>query len=370
MRYLTTLLCVLSVLLLAAPATAQESEADPIQRLQAAGPLPVLTPFILSLGFLDLQPTSAAVLPQGDWQAKLTLTGANYFASSTPLQNMLLTRDSRAKLSLEDLRSIADSAGGELYFADAESYRTDLVLGRGVGHRMELYVVIPVISAVGGRLDGVIEGFHSAFGLSQEGRQAVPRDDFTVFLSSDQGELYIGEPPGISLGDVSLGAKVALRSTMDGWNLTLNGEAKAPTGHRERLAGSGSVDLGTQLLALWMGRRYSFHGAAGVRWLGPNDLIGTDRQTALSALVGLERQLGRRTSALVQLSVSQGVFRQLHLSELNDTAIQGTLGLKHLARRGNILFLGVTENIAYFGNTPDVAFHLGWMRRFSARRAP
>lgn len=349
-----------------ARAQAQEAteEENPSLQLQNTGPLPVRTPFILSLGFLDFQPMSAAILPKGDWEARLTLTGASNFASSVPVQHYLVRQSERRPISLSDLRALAESNDNSLYYTDAESYRTEFVLERGLGHRSQAYIVLPIVSAVAGRLDGLIEQFHSTFGLGQEGRTGVPRNSFTVYLADGENELYIGEAPGISLGDISAGGKYLLMTPRNGFELAVNGELKLPTGNRDRLAGSGSVDFGTQLIASWHGRRSGLHGAAGVRLLGPNELLGLRQQSVLSGLVAWELEFGRRTSALLQLTASQGIFRQLGVDFLDDPAFQGTIGIKRAIRRRNVAFFAVTENLAHLGNTPDVGFHFGWIRSF------
>lgn len=363
---LITIILLLPASLIAttAPARAQDATdvVGPTQRLQDTGPLPVRAPFILSLGFLDFQPMSATVLPKGSWEARATLTGASNFASSPAIQHYLIRQTERHQLSLSELRDFAAENGGRLYFTDAESYRTEFVLERGLGHGAQAYVVVPVVSAVAGRLDGLIEQFHRSFGLGQEGRTGIPRDSFTVYLVDGETELYIGEPPGISLGDISAGGKLSLTTLASGVELTLNSELKLPTGSRSRLAGSGSLDFGTQLIASWHGRRNGLHGAAGVRLLGPNKLLSTRQQTVLSGLVAWELAFGGRTSALLQLTASQGLFRQLGLDLLDDTALQGTIGVKRAIRRQNVAFFAVTENLDHFGNTPDVGFHFGWIR--------
>lgn len=354
---------------LAGPATraqAQDApdEENPSLRLQNTGPLPVRAPFILSLGFLDFQPMSAAILPKGAWEARVTLTGASNFASSVPVQHYLLRQSERRTISQSELRAFAESNDGRLYFTDAESYRTEFVFERGLGHRAQAYIVLPIVSAVAGRLDGLIEQFHSTFGFGQEGRTGVPRNSFTVYLADGDNELYIGEAPGISLGDISAGGKYLLMQLEDGFEMSVNGELKFPTGNRDRLAGSGSMDFGTQLIASWHGRRNGFHGAAGIRLLGANELLGLRRQSVLSGLVAWEYEFGRRTSALLQLTASQGIFRQLGVNFLDDTAFQATIGVKRAIRRRNVAFFAVTENLAHLGNTPDVGFHFGWIRSF------
>jgi hypothetical protein len=53
----------------------------------------------------------------------------------------------------------------------------------------------------------------------------------------------------------------------------------------------------------------------------------------------------------------------LDLEELTRVSTQLTLGYKRAIGK-QVLFLGITENVASFNNSPDIGFHVGWTRAF------
>lgn len=69
--------------------------------------------------------------------------------------------------------------------------------------------------------------------------------------------------PSGGLGDVSLGLKARLPSPSPSWQLAIEGQLELPTGDEDDLYGSGSVDLGAQLLSrleAWKGRHEATQG--------------------------------------------------------------------------------------------------------------
>jgi len=96
--------------------------------------------FILSLGFLAFEPTSAEVLAAGEWQLDAVFTSASTWALSAPLEIDLDARAERAPVGTEQLRQfIGRSRDGGLVFADGEVSRTVVAVRRGLGgaYRLE-----------------------------------------------------------------------------------------------------------------------------------------------------------------------------------------------------------------------------------------
>ena len=334
--------------------------------LADTGPLRVRDQFLLGMGFLAFDPVSADILKKGEWQVDLILTVSNDFAHSEVIEDFLEERTQREPLTLEQLRGIdAEDPESGVFLVDGEHYRTALAMRRGLRTGIQVELVIPVINFQGGFLDSTVESFHDLFSLGQAGRLGVPRDAFEVYVRSSEGELFVDEDPGTALGDIVLGAKFDLLRRPEAKSFSLSAESlvKLPTGDEERFTSSGSTDLGLQLLATRYFRKSCLHGSLGLAYLGEMERLGVSSQALVSGMIAYERGLGTRTSILAQMTLSQSPFGDLDLEELKDLSTQLTLGVKRVVGK-QVLFAGITENVASFDNSPDIGFHLGLTRTF------
>ncbi|HXO21853.1 MAG TPA: DUF3187 family protein [Thermoanaerobaculia bacterium] len=354
----------LPALLAAAPAASAEAEAPPTT-LADTGPLGIRDQFLLDMGYLAFQPDSADVLARGRWRIDAVETVTNTFAHSPAVLDVLLARTERRALTLDELRGIAASRPRQgIFQLDGEVYSTAVRLRRGFGDGLELELMIPVLDAQGGHLDGVIESFHSTFGLAQNGRLGVPRNGYLVYLKGAKGETFLSGDRGWGLGDLVVSAKHSLDLPRLPFELAVLGSLKLPTGDQAKLYDSGSVDLGLQLLATRHFARSSLHAGLGLLVLGDSAVFHTDRQLAWSTLLAYEHALGRSTAAIVQLAYSQSPFRQLDVADLDVGTYEISVGLKQGFGANRQVFLALTENLAHYNNTSDVGFHLGFTRGF------
>jgi hypothetical protein len=347
-------------------AAAETTPAAPLEvsrYLLDTGPLRIRDQFLLGMGFLAFDPVSADVLAAGAWQVDAVSTVTNTFAHSPAVEDALDAR-SRQPLGREELRDLAGRNGGAIFHADGELYRFAIAARRGIGRGRQLEIVVPVLSFQGGSLDGTIESFHDTFGFGQAGRIGQPRGAVQAFVATGGRELYAEDLPDLALGDVVVGVKQRLRSTLRGTELAVEGLVKLPSGDSGRLTGTGSVDVGAQLLATRYFKRSCVHAAVGVLALGGWDELGIGSQTALSGMAAWEIGFGPTRTLLLQGTVSQTPFRDLGLDELSAVSTQLTIGAKQVVRGGRVLFVGVTENVVSFDNTADIGLHLGLTSTF------
>jgi hypothetical protein len=376
--FLPSLLVVLVVATAAAAQTpAEERVEDSVESTTEAvkdagrylvdtGPLRIRDQFLLGMGFLAFDPVSADIVAPGQWQFDVILTVSNDFAHSRSVEELLDEREGREPLTLEQLRVLdaADPQQG-IYMIDGEHYRTAIAVRRGIRENLHLELVVPVISFKGGSLDSTIESFHDAFSLEQSGRLGVPRNDFGVYVGNDGLEVFEDEDPGWSLGDIVLGAKWGILPGDDerSFELALEGLIKLPTGDEERFTSSGSTDFGAQLLATKYFGKSCIHSSLGLAYLGDYDRLGISSQLQVSGMIAYERGFGSKTSLLAQATVSQSPFGDLDLEKLDVISTQITLGAKRVIGQ-QVLFIGITENVANFDNSADIGFHVGLTRIF------
>ena len=347
-------------------AAAAPVRAEVDRYLIDTGPLRIRDQFLPGLGFLGFDPVAADILDDGAWQVDFVLTASNTFAHSLAVERVLEARGGRETLGLAELRAIdPDRPGGTLFYLDGEHARGAVAVRRGIGHGLQIELLLPVIQISGGFLDSTIEGFHDTFSLGQAGRLGVPRDGFTAYVRTARREVYVERAPGLALGDAVLGARYDLRHgrPSPAFQLAIEALAKLPTGDVRRLTSSGSADFGVQLLGTRYFRGSCLHLSANAAYLGPHDLLGLDAQTIVSGMLAWEIALGSKTTGLIQATVSQSPFADLHSDEISSASNQLTAGVKHPVGR-SVLFLGVTENLANFNNTADIGLHFGVTRAF------
>jgi hypothetical protein len=356
-----------TLLALALPAVAS---AEINRYLIDTGPLRIRDQFLPGMGFLAFDPVSADVLEAGRWQLDVVLTVSNDFAHSPAVEDLLEARDERAGLTLGELRAVASEPPDQgIFLIDAEHYRAAVALRRGMGHGLQLELVLPVIRFDGGLLDSTIESFHDTFGLGQAGRLGAPKDQVLIYVRGSERELFVDDAPGTALGDAVVGLRADLlsRRAPRRFELAVEGLVKLPTGDEGRLTGSGSADVGAQLLATRYFRRSCLHFAFGMARLGAFDRLGLDSQTVFSGMLAWEFSVAPTVTVLAQATLSESPFDQLHLEELDALSTQLTLGLKTAVGQ-RVFFFGITENLANFNNSPDVGFHFGVTRTFDGSR--
>ncbi len=354
---------ILVLLALGLAAGAGAEEWEPLEGLSFldTGPLRIRDQLLIGMGFLSVEPESADVLGQGQWQIDLVQSVTNTWVQSSNVEKFLDARDERAPLTLDELRSIEPDRPGEgLYHADGELYRTSLVVRRGIGHGLQLSLTVPALGLRGGAGDSVIEGFHDTFGFGQQGRDGALRNDYRVYVRDARGnELYRPDAPGFGLSDISLGIKARLR-TSSAWHLAVAGTVKLPTGDEDDLAGSGSIDLGLQVLSTRYFDRSCLHAAVAVSHLGESQLLGD--QTLFSAMLAYERAIGTKTSIVAQTTVSQSPFGDLKIGELDQIAYLVDLGVKRGLSERTVIFAAISENVVNLGSSIDVGLHFGITR--------
>lgn len=337
-----------------APPTATSSVAAPV-----AGLLPVDDRFLLRTGLLSLPPTATEALADGTWAMTATVHRANSFAKSPDVLAVLESRPSRIPTrDVHRLRTKRQSPGPTRFLVDGELSELELNVRRGLGRGFELGIDLRLLEAGGGAYDSAIEGFHETFGFGQAGREGLLRDDYGIYLETEEAVIEAAARPS-GLADLRLALHWSSPTPAGAWDVAVRGMVELPTGDRDALFSNGSLDLGAQLLASRRLGRGRLHLAAAAVMVGAWDDMGLDRQLLLAGTAGYERPLRQRSSFLVQLHAGQSPFSDLQLAGLGEDVFLVTLGLKRRLRSGTEVFFALTENALHYENSADIALHLG-----------
>ena len=321
-----------------------------------------LSPF----GFLrlDMRPPHAVSIEPGSWTLETEFASQNTWAMSPEVERYLtgLEAGGRRPLGETELAAI-HNLPGENYLVDLEMTVVDATLHYKFSPRLSGYLIASAVSYEGGFLDGTVERFHKALGLSSYGRPAVNRNDVNLIydLKSTSFASLGGAPTSGGLLDPTIGLRYSGIPLGRAWQLSVEGAVKLALAGERQLLSTGRTDYGVQTTAQWRGVRQAFYAnASAVYYSGGDFPVRQERQIIPTLILGYEYALTANTNLNIQGYASTGVYShsQTDLEELLANKYQVTAGFRH--RRDNMMIsFGITENVQNINNTPDIGFQLG-----------
>lgn len=310
---------------------AQDDEPEGWDVNVGLGPLALREQFLLSQTHLTLTPQDPRPTDRGHWRAGLTLDWANTFGRKNVT-----------------------------YLVDGETVTTVPYLRYGVLEGLELGLDVPIHWRGGGAMDGFIQDFHDAFGVSQNGREDLPDDDFNVFVNDREGNFYQLDDEGWGLGNVGASAKLTLSQGDERMPaLALQALVTAPTGDQRREFSQGGWDGGVvaSVSKGFCGSLY-LYGNAGLTVFS-NDSQGPIELASTRGffMIGAEYRFTRCFSLVLQTSITSPYFDEEHLSAW--TGIVG-FGPKFQVGERCKVELGALENYRGYDVSADFGVHLGF----------
>ncbi|MCX7073057.1 MAG: DUF3187 family protein [Gammaproteobacteria bacterium] len=250
---------------------------------------------------------------------------------------------------------VAQANARESLTVDAETERVTFGFRRGVAEGVELAVDLPLLFTGGGSLDGLIEGWHDAFGLPNGGRDRVRQDRYRVEYVVDGQTRILDDGGANGIGDVELSAGFRLRE-----DVAFRALAKLPTGRSSRLQGGNAGG------ALWFDFD-PFHGAAnwfgyvsaGASYSGQSEVIGAQQKQFVAlggAAVGY--RVWRPVSLLVQFNGHTALHKDSDLNALDRPGGQLSFGGRIIIAPKLQLDLAVQEDVLV-SSSPDFSIHVG-----------
>jgi Protein of unknown function (DUF3187) len=246
----------------------------------------------------------------------------------------------------------------ERLMLDGETVRTNFSFTHGFASGWSLGVELPYYRVSGGVLDDAIDGWHSAFGLPDGGRNARPEGELLYMFGDPQAPLFDLTEPQSGIGDTQV--KFARLIGRD-QGFVVEASVKLPTGDEDMLAGSGSGDWSLTVLRtrplLARQRAAGYFWGVGFVRAGDPERVDFDAETWVpTGIVGGSWQILPKFGLKGQLDV-HGAFYDSELEELGETAIQATLGAwRRMGQRGQIEFAFVEDlNVS---TSPDIVFQV------------
>lgn len=256
--------------------------------------------------------------------------------------------------------AVLQQRGLEALTVDAETREARITLQHALGERISFQLQIPYRYTSGGTLDGVIDSWHDAFGMSEGARTQLPTGQLDIgYVRSGDSLLNMTSSAG-GLADVQLAAGYEVFSSPSS-ALTAWLDIKLPTGEAHKLTGSGATDVSLLVAGRHrLDQRWSAFGQVAATRLGAGDLVPARRRSVVwGGLAGLGWQAWRGLSLKAQIDAHTAAFDS-NLDFLSE-AVLLTVGGDYRFASGWRLDLGVSEDIMV-EHSPDVVFFAGLKR--------
>jgi Protein of unknown function (DUF3187) len=320
---------------------------------------------LTTFGFprLDMRPAYAMTLEPQSWMVEAEIGYQNTWALSPQLEDFLESIEPRGRRNLTpaDVQTI-DQLPGENYLSDTELVALDLTFHYQLSSIWNGYVTATGVSYQGGILDGLIEDYHTAFGFSNHGRPAVPRNQINFIYDLKHTQFTrLDASATTALTDPIVGLRYTGIRMPKKWRLIIEGAIKIPVRSRDPLFSTGRADYGGQISLQRLGSHQGFYLSGALVWYaGAPQPLPQQSQWIPTAVAGYERILTDRFNLILQVYTSPSVYtrEQTDLHNLLADKFVASLGVRYRFEHV-LLSFGFMENFQNLNNTPDIGFQLG-----------
>jgi uncharacterized protein DUF3187 len=350
-------------------ASAGGDDLPPAAGAASAEPAPPAMAFALRsmhalhLPLLDFGAARPASPAPGSFQWELSTAYATTYSTTWHARRVHDDPRYRGKpLSQEEADYIhAAFSNDEVLFVDGESSRASVSGRYGLTSGFSVSVEVPYVGHGSNGMTQLVEAFHEAFNINQNGRDEFPRGRTTVMLQSPGGPMSLTQfKPEGGLGDITATLSWRRPRSERGWTLGLDASVKAPTGSAADLNGSGGWDGGILAFAAWEQGRWTLEADGSVvlpgKWKTP---VPLDPSAVGRAMLSAIYSFSPRTRAGLSLTAAQSPFRDHPYSSLSEAGVEVGLGVEHdFGPRFQVRLL-LTEGVPSQGDRSDFTLMLG-----------
>lgn len=327
------------------------------------GPLQIsdLSPF--SIGRINMKPIAIAPQKPGTWNFDLGFSQANNFITSGSVQSLLARRGLKKQpLTESELQQLANS-NRISYLFDTDISQIDLRMKYQLNDNFYFYSEVNYFNFNKLHLDGLVDNFHSFFGLTDNSRQFLPDNQSFFFLSLGSDNRIFKEQNFHSFGNVIFGT--GFKQQYKNWNLATEIAYKINSGRRNTLFQGMDNVLGTTVAIYKSEPDHVIYYGINYERINDVGILASIKNSAVIHVTGSYEQMWtEHLSWIVQGAVTNSSFRNNIGSQLSQAHYWASLGLRLYKPSGSWEF-ALTENIKNFENSADISFHLGWSYQFS-----
>ncbi len=273
----------------------------------ADGPLQVKNRFPLHLLFLTPRPAAPEIPAAGEFEAAAALDySAVYFQHNNREWDFLI---------------------------DLEMTTFDLAVTCGLTPGVAFSVDLALVNMGGGFLDGFLESYHDALGVSNYGRETRPKNAF-AYRAAREGESWLqGESGGWQLADSVASALIKLPApeAIPAMRSALITSVKLPLGDAESGIGSGRWDWGFYWTAAFDFDPWSFYLMPGFALISDPRSEGphVEARNSYSLFAGAAYRYDERWRWLVQVNGFTSPLQDTGISQLDNGALELILGTQY-----------------------------------------
>jgi hypothetical protein len=244
---------------------------------------------------------------------------------------------------------------------DMEMMVAEVSLAYSPASKTALRLDLPFVSMGSGFLDGFLENYHDALGVSNSGREKRPKNDYAYRVTKDGLTWVQGEPGTLHIADMAVSAQYELMK--DRGDLKMTGSLlmslKLPTGDPDRGLGSGAFDFGIYAPMRWSVDPWSFFLMPGAAFVGDPQTQGAhvSARNSIALFGGVAYDYSPRTTWLVQLNFYTSPIEQMDLDDLDHGALELDIGFYRLLAEDCILEFALGEDLTRA--LPDFNLRLG-----------
>jgi len=254
-----------------------------------------------------------------------------------------------------------DLTQDEWVYFDGEMTRIDLALRYGITSHLELGLNVPFIRHSSGIMDESVEKFHNVLGLSGGARALVPNDQMHYMYARKEAFYFNLSEDSFGFGDLSF--EIGLKLLQGKQHaMALRAYLKLNNGDKEKLIGSGTVDLSYQLSGSIVGagqKPVSFFYSLGYLRVGGGSVLESMqiKNVAFGSL-GLAVVANSWLVPKFQLDYHSRFYKDSKTQELGQFGMQFLMGADFILNEHARLTAGFTEDIK-LNSSPDIVLHLG-----------
>jgi hypothetical protein len=215
---------------------------------------------------------------------------------------------------------------------DMEMMVVELSLVYSPASRTALRLDLPFVSMGSGFLDGFLENFHDALGVSNYGREKRPKNEYAYRVAKDGLSWVQGEQGTLEIADTVVSGQYELFKNSGALNISgsLLMSLKLPTGDPDRGLGSGAFDFGLFIPMRWSAEPWSFFLMPGAAFIGDPQTRGADvsARNTVTLFGGVAYEYSPRTTWLVQLNYYTSPIEQTGLEDLDDGSLELDIGFQ------------------------------------------
>ena len=246
----------------------------------------------------------------------------------------------------------------ESILLDGEATLLTYEVRYGLTDRWEAGAYVPLLSQGGGFLDSIIQGWHSAWGLPQGGRDEAPKNKYRYLYVRNGQTLLNVDQGSVTFGDLRLTTGYQILP-----NLAARAMLQLPTSDASHLSGSGAAGGAAWLdgavpLSGWL-HWLKLYGSMGYSYTGTGDIIsGQQEHSLLFGAAGLGVQFTRRWDAKLQVYFHGAPYKDSGLAALDHVAAPLTVSTSYRVTPKTAVSLGFQEKANIFAS-PDFGVFLG-----------